>query len=354
MARSLTQSRKILELLADRLMGVYGNYIYLREHGKAPNSSPSNPAPSRRFIIVRADHTQSTRSGPLINFDAPSTPHNAAYKRSLMLEQLCSPDITPEDRPTTAMSFASSNTSEGDRELDDSPKRWTGGLLRTIIGTSKHGRTQSPSPSRQGGIKTASAPSLRPSSKRSSMQERIETATKPFPSAFPAYRTYCFRFSLELVDRRMGTPASMQLQIPRLPQPAQLLLTRHLRGLSLNKETTEDSETSVQSLADDEPTEATDTVEISTLSSPDDSSTSDEEQPPALINPRASWAVKMTEPTGAAKLSAPYCGRALAEWTILVSECHMFFERRKAEGVPGNRWVETPLLGTEVLRRAPL
>jgi hypothetical protein len=278
-----------------------------------------------------------------------------------MLEQLCSPDVNPEDRPMSALSFASSNASDSDRDLEDSPKRWTGGLLRTIIGTSKHVRSQSHSPSRPPGTKAASAPALRPSSKRSSLQERIDLITKPPSSTFPAYRTYCFRFSLELVDRRMHTPASMQLQIPRLPQPAQLLLTRHLRGLSLNNDIAEDDETPAQSLMDDKSidaasaTEVTDASDIDPLPSTEEvSSRKSEDQAPATINPRASWAVKLAEPTGQAKIAAPYCGRALAEWTILVSECHMFFERRKAEGVPGNRWVETPLLGTEVLRRAPL
>lgn len=336
-------------------MGVYGNYVYLREHGKAPNTSPSNPAPSRRFIIVRADHTQSTRSGAVVSFDAPSTPHNAAYKRSLMLEQLCSSDVMPDERPATAVSIASTNTSEGDREMDDSPKRWTGGLLRTIIGTSKHARSSSQGLGKPFSTKNVSAPAARPTSKQSAHPERVDDIVKPLGQTFPAYRTYCFRFSLELVDRRMGSPASMQLQIPRLPQPAQQLLVRHLRGMSLT-DLGDDNETLAGSSADDASADtADDTVDLNISALPDESlSLDNDDKKPPLINPRASWAARMNEPTGEAKLAAPYCGRALAEWTILINECHMFFERRKAEGVPADRWVETPLLGTEVLRRAPL
>jgi len=48
---------------------------------------------------------------------------------------------------------------------------------------------------------------------------------------------------------------------------------------------------------------------------------------------------------------AKYAGRALAEWSLVVSECNNFVERRKMEGVPGLRWVEVPTLGVEGFRR---
>lgn len=48
--------------------------------------------------------------------------------------------------------------------------------------------------------------------------------------------------------------------------------------------------------------------------------------------------------------NARYAGRALAEWAQIVGECQGFFERRKDEGVPVNRLVETPTLGVESFR----
>jgi hypothetical protein len=57
------------------------------------------------------------------------------------------------------------------------------------------------------------------------------------------------------------------------------------------------------------------------------------------------------KPEGAAANSSRYAGRALAEWAIIVHECQNFFERRKNEGVPSNKWVETPTLGVEAFRR---
>ena len=48
---------------------------------------------------------------------------------------------------------------------------------------------------------------------------------------------------------------------------------------------------------------------------------------------------------------AKYAGRALAEWALVVGECNNFVERRRAEGVPGLKWVEVPSLGVEGFRR---
>jgi len=49
--------------------------------------------------------------------------------------------------------------------------------------------------------------------------------------------------------------------------------------------------------------------------------------------------------------SSRYAGMALAEWHLVVNECQNFFERRRREGVPENKLVETPTLGVESLKR---
>ncbi len=46
-----------------------------------------------------------------------------------------------------------------------------------------------------------------------------------------------------------------------------------------------------------------------------------------------------------------YVGRALAEWTLVVSECQGFFERRRSEGIASNALVETPTLSVDWFRR---
>jgi hypothetical protein len=60
---------------------------------------------------------------------------------------------------------------------------------------------------------------------------------------------------------------------------------------------------------------------------------------------------RMVRPVGESVAHAKYAGRALAEWAVVLGECQSFFERRKSEGVPANKFVETPSLGVEVFRR---
>jgi hypothetical protein len=231
---------------------------------------------------------------------SPLDPHFlmiVALKRTLALDQILSPDFVPEDesslgndRPDTALSSASSNDS-----LLDSPRRWTGAsLLRSLIGPGS-GRSQSQSPSRRSitHIEPRSAP---------------VTQAAATDDAMGAWRRQsqrcCFRFSLETVDRGGWASSPVLLTKPQLPFPGGFLLAR-----SLGQEDEDDEN------EQDEP-----------------------------------FVAAKKSPTRAARSSSAYCGRALAEWQILVNECGMFFERRKLEGVPGNRFVETPALLPEWLK----
>ncbi|KAL8365922.1 hypothetical protein RB595_004616 [Gaeumannomyces hyphopodioides] len=56
-------------------------------------------------------------------------------------------------------------------------------------------------------------------------------------------------------------------------------------------------------------------------------------------------------PVGIYETSARYAGRALAEWSLVVSECNSFVDRRREEGILGLGEVEVPALGVEGLRR---
>jgi hypothetical protein len=105
---------------------------------------------------------------------------------------------------------------------------------------------------------------------------------------------HSFKFSLEWYDRRAAPAPERKLQPPKLPLPALV----YLQSKQIDTGMPEATE-------------------------------------PCAFNP------------GLAK----YSGRALAEWTALVVECQNFYERRKYEGVPGIRWMETPTLGVESFRR---
>jgi len=107
------------------------------------------------------------------------------------------------------------------------------------------------------------------------------------PSNTPPYESFSFRFNLEWVPRPVFPSKNLELRTPRLPSAADRLLDRQFER-------------------------QTDVYPI--------------------------------EPKNISEASLRYAGRALAEWAKIVDECNNFFERRRDEGVPMDKLVETPLL----------
>jgi hypothetical protein len=246
------------------------------------------------------------------------------------------------ERPVTAVSFASSTASSSDIDLQDSPKRsFGGGLLRTIIGNSKQMRAKSQSPSRGriGDRPPTSWPTTNVDSNGSGGKSAgMDQPDLAIDHTGPSFQTYCFRFYLELVDRRQSGPPAMQLQTPRLPYPAQFVLTSYLRyGTIISPPVDGPSRPALSHAAID--------------ANSNNAARQQQSPPGAARNPidlkSLPGPVAPLKPSGAAAQAVPYCGRALAEWFLVVNEHHRFVEVRKAEGVPGNRWVETPLLGAD-------
>jgi hypothetical protein len=118
------------------------------------------------------------------------------------------------------------------------------------------------------------------------------TEEDPLPSA-PSHQAFSFKFLLEWLDRPTWPSKNRQLSAPTLPAPAQILLQIH-RGVK--------------------------------------------------------GEIQPMKPAAEELRAAKYSGRALAEWALIVIECQNFFERRKEEGVPNNKLVETPTLGVESFR----
>lgn len=138
------------------------------------------------------------------------------------------------------------------------------------------------------------SPAIDEGSKPQAKVQAAPPSGAPSPQSFAAYRSHSFKFHLEWFENANLPSRDRKLFPPKLPTPAQLFL------------------------------ESLGTV-------------------PSDNTP--------LRPDGAAAGSSTYAGRALAEWAILVGECHNFFERRKAEGVPDNCKVETPTLSIEPFRR---
>lgn len=234
-----------------------------------------------------------------MSFDGVLTPHPSTKRNSVLAEI-----ATAEARPISN----SSTDSETDIE-DKGAKKW--GLLRTIIGTSKQEEKKPQSPARV------------PVEKK--VQTQQEIAEEQLEIERQSYRAFTFKFSLEWadrLDRRLQTPGPMRIAPPKLPLPAQTLIH---------------SKSRTGSHSSDSPPGTMETVFTDARSINSDSNKSVD--------------IQAMEPKGDAKATAKYTGRALAEWTLVVMECGSFFDRRRSEGVPGNRWVETPNLGVESFKR---
>jgi hypothetical protein len=177
----------------------------------------------------------------------------------------------------------------------DSPaqtkKRWS--IVKTFLG--------SPGNSRPGEVTppgNAEDSPVGESTNLDGLSARIGS-TKPALSrpATPPHQPFSFKFSLEWLERPTWPTKNKRLTAPLLPAPAQELLH------------------SVH------PTDSRLTPEV-----------------------------KPKKPRPEELNTAKYAGRALAEWSLIVEECQNFFERRREEGVPSNRLVETPVLGVESFR----
>ncbi|KNG49427.1 duf1765-domain-containing protein [Stemphylium lycopersici] len=282
----------IKHALSDRLRSIWSHYLWLQEEAERkqimyPSTQACNPAPGRRFLIIRNDNPIVANSGPFLSFDGVvQNPHQR--KPSPTSNVVPEAEIRPE----------SSLSTDSHDFPDEDPGKGKWSILRSLIGggSKQAAKSKSPGPAKEkeNASKASNTNGAKPSSEAPSTTAAPEI---PAPAAAPApstHRSYNFRFSLEWVDKRFGTYQHMRLQPPRLPAPAQNLLQE--KGINLE---------------------------------------------PVLSTP----------PTGAAVTSSTYAGRALAEWTFVSHECQNFFDRRKNEGVPSNRQVETPTLNVEAFRR---
>lgn len=128
--------------------------------------------------------------------------------------------------------------------------------------------------------------------------EKSSSASKqgPPPST-PPHQAFSFKFSLEWLERPVWPSRNRNLTPPKLPQPAQAIL-------------------------DADPNQ----------------------------HNGHTIAIQPVKPDISDAAATKYAGRALAEWAQVISECDSFFDRRKDEGVPSNKLVETPTLSVESFR----
>ncbi|KAF2167182.1 hypothetical protein M409DRAFT_66218 [Zasmidium cellare ATCC 36951] len=283
---------ELLDTLEWRLQTTWSHYVFLEEKASheetlRPVTNPCNPAPGRRLVIVRTDN-QITPGGSFLTFDGLLRDSPSQMQKPAWRRTSSASTLLDgiETRPDSSSSTLDSES--------DSREKGIGGFLRKMIGGGSKARSKSQGPSKRNGS-PSSAPPLPEGAQGISRAatDGQQSGREPEPPK-PQHRSLSFKFSLEFHPNYKQMPP-MRLNRPRLPTPAQAYLQAQRPGLCES-------------------------------------------------------AVEAQEPRGKSVARARYSGRALAEWTMVVGECHSFFERRKNEGAPGNRHVETPTLGVEVFK----
>jgi hypothetical protein len=297
----------VLGTMHDHLSLTWSHYLWLREDAVQrrvvlPATNPCNPAPSRRLLIIRTDTPTNVGGGSFISFDGfvppnPSSQMSAAKRFSendAMMEL--------ESRPESSHSM----------DENGSPPKG----IRSIIRNMMTSRNRPRSPVRTGSELQISAAAdaindaqhnalnRSPSGRRNTNATTLSVAETALAArtasstngANGAHRNFSFKFSLDF-HPNVKAPGQIRLFPPRLPKPAQEFLQSRC----------EKANTAQHKQA--------------------------------------------VEPKDRSRERARYTGRALAEWMMVVGECQSFFERRKSEGIPENRFVETPTLGVEVFKR---
>ena len=171
-------------------------------------------------------------------------------------------------------------------------KRWS--LLKMLgpfasaPGTGRPGEVTPPQSPGEGGLPLGEKPVSRP--------------------VTPPHQAFSFKFSLEWIDSRPNLiNKNRRLHPPQVPPNAQNILDEQRKSHS-------------SSSADSKKSRSGD--------------------------------VRPMKPLGRDLDAARYSGRALAEWSQVMTECKNFYIRRKQEGVPRDNLVETPTLGVETFRMA--
>lgn len=285
---------------------------------KAPlSSAPCTPAPGRRIIIIRCDNHISPPS-LFVSFDRvvpPAPTDQTAGSKS---------DDFPESQPPPK-------------------RRWN--LLKAMFGSSSALRNNdeaSPPSTSSEDSDSRSHDTVSSTEKSSDDHLRPQNGTGEASRPKTPHQQYSFRFSLEWMDRPQWPSKNKRLYIPCLPVGAQLHL--QLRGY-LDK-------------PDDDTSEYASAVDLNesakTNGRIEDTASNKETQGPVQHPADSERTLDPQNTQSLAKesvVASKYAGRALAEWAQIVTECDSFFARRRDEGVPSDRMVETPTLGVEGFRK---
>lgn len=162
------------------------------------------------------------------------------------------------------------------------------------------------------------------------------------------HQPFFFKFSLEWMDRPQWPTKNKRLFTPCLPVASQIHV-QHRRSPS--KPCEFDDDTGSEAVTDSEMTPDEKTFDFHSDSKLLSTEPVSEMQNRVHTTKDSPLPELPFRPVYDHLVPSKYAGRALAEWAHIVSECDSFFARRRDEGVPTDRAVETPTLGVESFRK---
>ena len=222
--------------------------------------------------------------------------------------------------------FKSLDCDEPEQPNSQAKKKWN--ILRTMF--------SGPSNPKPGEVTPPGSSSEESeSNSRDSTSQDDEEGGNGAKSSRPAtpHQVFCFRFSLEWLDRMQWPSKNRRLFTPCLPKPSQLLLQAQRSPAGSAQPESE-------------------SVSRPTSTSLDGHSRDVLASKIESFDQTVIWdSMEISAPSNLHLVSSKYAGRALAEWAHVVAECDNFFERRRDEGVPSDKMVETPTLGVETFRK---
>jgi len=305
---------EILQTMAARLNKCWSHYQYLSAEAEMrgllpPSSAPCSPAPSRRLVIMRTD------SQPLVT------------SSRMDFEKHLNPAIVSQPSPYENHSSLLNSIPAADVPATGSKKRFSLfrglNMFSTTPGNARPGEVTPPGSPEDNEAMVAHDHGPGPNS----------AITSPVPArrpSTPPHQPFSFKFSLEYRQ----TPSTLDnknrvLGAPLLPTNAQNILRA--------RPSSESSQTSGSA----------NSGSATSGSGASGSATSNGND----LRPKARPSdIKPLKPRNHEIITARYCGRALAEWAQVLMECHMFYARRRNEGVPRDQLVEIPTMGVENFR----
>ncbi|KAJ5235196.1 uncharacterized protein N7469_004364 [Penicillium citrinum] len=322
----------IYETLSDRLMQVWEYYIGFQSKAEeglvAPlSSAPCTPAPGRRIIIIRCDN-QLSPVNLFVSFDRVVPP-------------------VPPEKVTSHRRSGSSDS--GGSDGAPSKRRW--GLFRSMFSSSSSNRSNDGGGNSSSDESDSGGPEPTMTTESRCMDRHEATpnnSTDELVRPKTPHQPYFFKFSLEWMDRPQWPTKNKRLFTPCLPVASQLHV-QHRRSTSecdVDSETTSTQKNNDDVDSSEEPKDPTKPTSEAQSEIPE--SDTQVRTPTTKNSPLPQLP---PQPIYDHLVPSKYVGRALAEWAHIVSECDSFFARRRDEGVPSDRMVETPTLGVDSFRK---